>query len=141
MQISRTDLVNLITSLSSLDGRRAEVSDGDKKAVIVKPYDFDEKHNVRFWAAKMKKAAKPILQEFEDHREALFIKHAGDLVSQIKVGSLEQQGFNKDYREYMSETVEFAAAHEIPISAFKLGTNQFDPNLIEGLLPILTGEM
>ncbi len=137
MKILLLDLMPLIKAFNSLGGRDVEVSDGDAKRVINKPFDIDGQ--ARHAIARMRAAAKVHVQAVNDERDILIEKHGGDAKA-IDTDPVKSKEFLKDFNKFLKSEVDFSD-HRIPISAIKIQTNQLDPALIEALLPVLDGEV
>ncbi len=137
MKITRSDLFNMVQAFGSLGGRMVEASDGDKKTVILKPYDIDGA--ARYAVAKMKRAAKDIMQAIEDERTDLVAK-SGLEPAALEMDKAKLATFKAEMAAYLKEEVEFTE-HRIQVGTLKVGANQLDPAVIEALLPVLDGEV
>ena len=142
LKITRVETVALANAITALSGRAVEASDGDKKVVIVKPYDIDGP--TRYALAKNRRALKTTLTEIEDEQADLNTRFGLAKESSPK---LEGEALTKARLEFQKAFSTFMRA-EVEITEFrlkasdlKINTNQLDPTTIEGLLPILDGEV
>ncbi len=137
MKISLSDLHSMNQAFSALGGRQIEASDGDKKVVILKPYDIDG--DARYAIGKMRRAAQIHLKKIEEERADL-VEASGMPAAELDKDPVKLAKFKADMVEFLNTEVEFNE-HRIKTSALKIGTNQLDTGIIEALLPVLDGDV
>jgi hypothetical protein len=136
--LSRNAIIALSTALRALDGRKTEVKDGDGRFhVINKPFELPGK--TRMAIAKTLRHLRPELEAIDDATRALFKQHAGEK-PEITPGTKEHAAFTVEQNALMREEIE-VEVNMLPIGDLKIDTNQIDGTVVEGLLPVIDGDI